>query len=181
MKRVFLLALCLLALSSRARAQATSAASEHLCTHDSITVSRGSRSLVEGLRDVSLTWTASVSNPDWYNVYRGASNGGPYTQIASCVRGTSYLDPSVPTGGILYYVVTAVLRGAESTYSTQAIGQIPVFDTISVVPNYQGLPSEMSPLRRAWRSRKLFIARLRNRWRTRHRSSWHSPRQSQGI
>ena len=142
MKRPLFLALCLLAFSARAGAQATSTPAEHLCISDSISVSRGPDNLVEGLRNVSLAWNASTSNPDWYNVYRGPLNGA-LTQITTCVKSTSYVDLNVPTGQIYYYAVTAVLAGLESTDSNQAQAAIPVLDSISVIPNWQGLPSEM--------------------------------------
>jgi len=142
MKRALLLAIGLLLLSARAGAQATSAAAEYLCVSDSITVSRGPDNLVEGLQNVLLNWTASTSSPDWNNVYRGTINGGPYSQIGTCARGTSYTDSTVKTGQDLFYVVTAVRAGVESVDSNQVEAQIPVFDAIAAVPNWQPLTTE---------------------------------------
>jgi fibronectin type 3 domain-containing protein len=71
---------------------------------------------------VALTWTgSSTASVTGYNVYRGTTAGGPYTQIASQVAMTSYTD-SLGTGTTTYYyVVTAVGPGnVESVYSNEA-------------------------------------------------------------
>jgi len=74
-----------------------------------------------GSGSVSLMWTASTSaTVTGYNVYRSATTGGPYTQIASAVATTSYTDPALPNG-TYYYVVTAVDASAnESAKSNEA-------------------------------------------------------------
>lgn len=70
---------------------------------------------------VTLNWTANTeSDLDHYNVYRGTTNGGPYTLIVS-QGGTSFTDTGLTNGTTYYYVVTAVdTTGNESTDSNQA-------------------------------------------------------------
>jgi hypothetical protein len=76
---------------------------------------------------VTLSWTASATaGVTGYNVYRGTTQGGPYTQIASQVATTSYPDSSVTSGNLYYYVVTAVGPGnVESVYSNEASATAP--------------------------------------------------------
>jgi fibronectin type 3 domain-containing protein len=71
-----------------------------------------------GNQQVSLTWTASTGATS-YNVKRAATNGGPYTTVAS-PAGTSFTDTTVANGTTYYYVVTAVSAGGESANSNQA-------------------------------------------------------------
>jgi hypothetical protein len=71
-----------------------------------------------GNQQISLAWTASAG-ANSYNVKRSASNGGPYTTVAS-PAGTSYTDTTVTNGTTYYYVVTAVNATGESGNSNQA-------------------------------------------------------------
>ena len=71
-----------------------------------------------GNQHVSLAWTASTGATS-YNVKRAATNGGPYTTVAS-PAGTSYTDTTVTNGTPYYYVVTAVNATGESGNSNQA-------------------------------------------------------------
>jgi hypothetical protein len=71
-----------------------------------------------GNQQVSLAWTASTGATS-YNVKRAATNGGPYTTVAS-PAGTSYTDTTVTDGTTYYYVVTAVSASGESANSNQA-------------------------------------------------------------
>jgi Bacterial Ig-like domain (group 2) len=82
---------------------------------------------VTALHSVSLTWSPSTSsNINYYNVYRGTVNAGPYSLLKSGVTSTSYGDGSVHSGNRYYYVTTAVdLTGTESAYSDQATVVIP--------------------------------------------------------
>jgi hypothetical protein len=75
---------------------------------------------------VTVNWTASTSsNIVGYNVYRGSTSGGPYTQIGF-TGGTSYVDANVFSGQTYFYVVTAVDgSNIQSAYSTQATAVIP--------------------------------------------------------
>lgn len=78
---------------------------------------------------VSLAWVASVSQGVvGYNVYRGATAGGPYTRLNSALVGTtSYVDVTVQSGEIYYYVTTAVNgSGEESGKSAEAHATTPV-------------------------------------------------------
>ena len=76
---------------------------------------------------VSLSWTTSPSAVVGYNVYRGATSGGPYTKINSALNAsTSYVDTSVKGGATYYYVSTAVAAsGVESKSSNQLRAVIP--------------------------------------------------------
>ncbi len=76
---------------------------------------------------VSLSWTDANSGIAGYNVYRGNSAGGPFTQINSGLDATpAYSDTSVAAGQTYYYVATAVNEsGAESAYSNEVEGAVP--------------------------------------------------------
>ncbi len=55
-----------------------------------------------------------------YNLYRSVTSGGPYTQIASGISDSDYIDTTVVNGTTYYYVVTAVDTLAnESGYSVE--------------------------------------------------------------
>jgi len=76
---------------------------------------------------VTLTWAGSTSTVLGYNVYRGVQSGGPYTQINEVLEaGMNYVDNTVQSGQIYYYVVTAEgTNGLESVYSNQVVVVIP--------------------------------------------------------
>jgi len=77
---------------------------------------------------VTLSWLASTSpGVAGYNVYRGTSNGGPYTKLtSSLVAGLGYTDSSVVAGQTYYYVATAVdSSNNESSYSSAAQAVVP--------------------------------------------------------
>jgi hypothetical protein len=75
---------------------------------------------------VSLSWTGGGSGVVGYNVYRGNSSGGPYTQITSADPTAAYTDNSVLAGQTYYYVATAVDgSGMESAYSNEAQAAVP--------------------------------------------------------
>jgi hypothetical protein len=76
---------------------------------------------------VTLNWAASTSsNIVGYNLYRGSTSGGPYTQIGF-TGGTSYVDTNVSSGQTYYYVATAVDgSNNESADSNQAAAVIPI-------------------------------------------------------
>ncbi len=71
-----------------------------------------------GTAQVSLTWTAS-SGATSYNVKRGTTSGGPYTQVSS-VTVPSFLDTGLTNGTTYFYVVCAVNSIGESPNSAQA-------------------------------------------------------------
>jgi hypothetical protein len=76
---------------------------------------------------VGLSWSPSVSTVIGYNIYRGASSGGPYAKIDSAVdTATTYSDTSVQAGDTYFYVTTAVASdGTESAFSNQVSAAIP--------------------------------------------------------
>lgn len=76
---------------------------------------------------VALSWQASTSTVAGYNIYRGTTDGGPYSRINSePIPTLSYTDTNVSSATTYYYVSTAVdSGGAESTYSNQATAVIP--------------------------------------------------------
>jgi len=76
---------------------------------------------------VTLSWDASTSTVVGYNVYRGTTSGGPYTQInPSLVAVLNYTDSTVQSSTTYYYVTTAVDSGAnESLHSNEASAPIP--------------------------------------------------------
>ncbi len=74
-----------------------------------------------GNAQVALSWTAA-SGATGYNVKRSTTNGGPYSNVATNVTGTSYTNTGLTNGTTYYYVVTAVNASGESPVSTQASG-----------------------------------------------------------
>jgi fibronectin type 3 domain-containing protein len=76
---------------------------------------------------VDLTWNASTSSATGYNIYRGGSSGGPYSQINSTLdSAASYIDNTVVAGNTYFYVTTAVDgNGVESVNSNQVQAVIP--------------------------------------------------------
>jgi predicted carbohydrate-binding protein with CBM5 and CBM33 domain len=74
-----------------------------------------------GNAQVALTWTAA-SGATGYNVKRSTTNGGPYSNVATNVTGTSYTNTGLTNGTTYYYVVTAVNASGESPVSLQASG-----------------------------------------------------------
>jgi hypothetical protein len=81
-----------------------------------------------GSHSVDLSWKESGGNAVGYNLYRGTSNGGPYSQINTALdASTTYTDSTVVAGTTYYYVATEVdAQGQESAYSN--VGQ-------AVIPN----------------------------------------------
>jgi len=75
---------------------------------------------------VSLTWNASTSSVQGYNIYRGASPGA-YSKLNTTVdSSTSFTDSTVTAGATYYYAATSVSSsGQESTYSTPVQVKIP--------------------------------------------------------
>jgi fibronectin type 3 domain-containing protein len=76
---------------------------------------------------VDLTWNASTSQVNGYNIYRGSKSGGPYAKMNSSLNPTTtYTDKTVSASTTYYYVTTAVnSSGQESTYSNQVQVIIP--------------------------------------------------------
>jgi chitin-binding protein len=72
-----------------------------------------------GNAQVALSWSAA-SGATGYNVKRSTTNGGPYSNVATSVTGTSYTNTGLTNGTTYYYVVTAVNASGESPVSLQA-------------------------------------------------------------
>lgn len=70
---------------------------------------------------VNLTWNA-IDNAVSYSVERSTTLGGPYTQIASDLKETSYADKSVVANITYYYVVKAKLSDTETVTSPEVSG-----------------------------------------------------------
>jgi beta-galactosidase len=70
-----------------------------------------------GVQEVGLSWTAS-SGAVTYNVKRGTTSGGPYTNIINRTA-TVDMDTGLPYG-MYYYVVSAVNALGESANSVEA-------------------------------------------------------------
>ncbi len=74
-----------------------------------------------GDNSISLDWINTEPDLASYNVYRDTVSGGPYTQIASGVLTSDYVDNTVVDGTTYYYVVTAVdTNDDESGYSNES-------------------------------------------------------------
>lgn len=70
-------------------------------------------------QSVTLNWSG---NGMFYNVYRSVISSGSYTEIASLVTNTAYLDGTVQNGTAYFYVVTALnVLGEESAYSGEVV------------------------------------------------------------
>ena len=81
---------------------------------------------VPGTTTVNLGWTASTSGGvTGYNVYRGTTSGGPYTQIGSST-GTNFTDGNATGGTTFYYVVTATAPGSPAILESAFSAQLPV-------------------------------------------------------
>lgn len=80
---------------------------------------------------VTLSWAPSPPPSGYtilgYNILRGTTSGGPYTQLnPSLIAGTTYKDTTVADGTTYYYVSTAVdSSNAQSEYSNQSEAAIP--------------------------------------------------------
>jgi hypothetical protein len=75
---------------------------------------------------VALSWSASPSAVGFYKVYRGTVSGGPYSVLTTNVKATTYTDSTVQSGGIYYYVTSAVdTAGTESIFSNELQSVIP--------------------------------------------------------
>ncbi len=76
---------------------------------------------------VDLSWDAATGSPVGYNVYRGAAEAGPFSQINSALNSsTTFTDSSVVAGATYYYVAAAInAKGQESAYSNVAQAVIP--------------------------------------------------------
>jgi hypothetical protein len=98
-------------------------------------------------QSATLNWTG---NGSFYNIYRGNSSGGPYTNIVNATTNHTYLDGNVQNGVAYYYIVTALnILGEESTYSSEAVAR-PASTTIT--PLNFNIGTKNSSLQFGWPS-----------------------------
>ena len=87
----------------------------------------GSGGTAGSQRSVTLSWSASTSSVQGYNIYRGTASGGPYTQLNSSLQpSTNYTDSSVQSSTTYFYVATAVdSNSVESGFSNETTAVVP--------------------------------------------------------
>jgi subtilase family serine protease len=68
---------------------------------------------------VTLSWPAALGAIQ-YNVRRSLTSGGPYSPLATAVKGATYTDTAVVNGTKYYYVISAVNTLGESGDSNEA-------------------------------------------------------------
>jgi hypothetical protein len=81
--------------------------------------------LVNNNNVAELSWTASSDASSGYNIYRIEQGASSYVKLnGSPVTTTSYIDLTVPNGGIFTYVVKAVAlkTTASGSYYNQSLG-----------------------------------------------------------
>jgi fibronectin type 3 domain-containing protein len=85
-----------------------------------------SRTAPANLHSVSISWTASPSSVEGYNVYRAAEGGTPTRITVRLVPGTRYTDATVDAGHTYTYYVTSVdFKGTESIPSEKITVAVP--------------------------------------------------------
>jgi fibronectin type 3 domain-containing protein len=96
-------------------------------TSSPIAVVLSGTGVAAGSHSVRLSWNASTSNVVGYKAYRSTTSGGPYSALSSSPNAAiQFTDPTVESGKVYYYVVTAVdADNVESTYSNQATATVP--------------------------------------------------------
>lgn len=76
---------------------------------------------------VTLSWSASTSSVQGYNIYRSTVSGGPYTKLNSSLQpSTTYTDSTVQSSTTYFYVATAVDSSSnESGFSNETSAAVP--------------------------------------------------------
>jgi hypothetical protein len=92
-----------------------------------------------GSAQVALSWSASAGAAS-YQVFRAASDGGPYTLIVGLV-GTSYTDKNLTPGTTYYYVIVAHNGNGDSAQSAQVSATPPLvaagtYQVVNVASGY---------------------------------------------
>jgi hypothetical protein len=72
------------------------------------------------VNSVTVTWSASPG-ADFYVVYRSTSPAGPYTEYATNITGTSFVD-NAPGNGYYYYVRAVNSLSGGAAYSPGPVG-----------------------------------------------------------
>ncbi|HVU32945.1 MAG TPA: MBG domain-containing protein [Opitutaceae bacterium] len=83
--------------------------------------------------EIDLAWNASAGATS-YNVLQSATDGGPYTQIATNVTTTSFKNTGLTASTAYYYVVQAVNGAGISADSAQASATTQAAVTIPAAP-----------------------------------------------
>lgn len=88
------------------------------------------------LAGISLQWNAIVGDPTLYGyeVLRGTSAGGPYTQLAR-ITAASYTDTAIAQGVTYYYVVRAVDQSFNRSGNSAEVSASAELRTVSVTFN----------------------------------------------
>lgn len=81
-------------------------------------------SVTESGGDLTVSWTA-VGGATAYDVLRGPTSGGPWTEIAIGETGTSYTDTGLASATVYWYAVVATDATGASERSTPAYGTTP--------------------------------------------------------
>lgn len=86
------------------------------------------------MSSVLITWVASTSTVDGYNIYRGPAAGQETTKLntTGVVTGTTFTD-SAPVPGEDFYVVRASVSGVESVNSNEVSVTLPPAPPTNVV------------------------------------------------
>ncbi|HXH32206.1 MAG TPA: fibronectin type III domain-containing protein, partial [Bacteriovoracaceae bacterium] len=69
---------------------------------------------------ITINWTGGAGATN-FNIYRSNTTGGPYSQVASAVTGSTYAN-TVANGSTYYYVIRA-FNGSESADSNELFAQ----------------------------------------------------------
>ncbi len=85
------------------------------------TVAPPNPSIAYSNQSAALNWTG---NGSFYNVYRGTTSGGPYTNIINATTNNTFVDGTLRNGTAYFYVVTALnILGEESGYSPEVVAR----------------------------------------------------------
>jgi YD repeat-containing protein len=94
-----------------------------------------------GSPTVTVSWTAPAGGAASYKVERGASQYGPWTQIASGVTALSYTDSSVSPNVTYWYQVRATNTGGLDGNYSSAASVTTAVDPEVAVPGAPGAPT----------------------------------------
>jgi fibronectin type 3 domain-containing protein len=83
----------------------------------------GQATVITSGHSVTLSWAATPGAAS-YSIYCGTTHG-QYLKKASGILTTGYTDLQVTHSQTLYYVITAVSGGNESSYSNETVAVIP--------------------------------------------------------
>ncbi|MFC0215794.1 pectinesterase family protein [Paenibacillus chartarius] len=99
-----------------------------------------------GDKSVSLSWNA-VAVAAGYDVYRSELPGGPYTEIADGITGTTYTDANLIPGKAYFYVVTAG-NAKGTSFNSAEVSAVPEGETETVYyvnDDFESAANESTP------------------------------------